>query len=58
MDEMLVESAGDIIVPLGKALGPAQFAQHFPSVLALLGRRLVSSGQHVDYKTIAEAWQC
>lgn len=40
MDEMLVESAGDIIVPLGKALGPAQFAQHFPSVLALLGRRL------------------
>ena len=40
MDEMLVEYAGDIIVPLGKALGPQQFAQHMPRLLALLTKRL------------------
>uniref|UniRef100_A0A6A7G1S5 Importin-4-like n=1 Tax=Hirondellea gigas TaxID=1518452 RepID=A0A6A7G1S5_9CRUS len=40
MDEMLVEYAGDVVVPLGKALGPQAFSQYFPRILELLGRRL------------------
>ncbi|KAF2353472.1 Importin-beta N-terminal domain [Trinorchestia longiramus] len=40
MDEMLVEYAGDVLDPLGKVLGPAVFAQHFPAILHLFAKRL------------------
>lgn len=34
-DEVLVESAGEIVPYLGKALGPAQFSQHYAQLLPL-----------------------
>ena len=41
-DEMLIEYAGEIVPNLGKALGHAEFAQHFPQLLPLFANKSVS----------------
>ena len=41
-DEMLIEYAGEIVPNLGKALGPVEFAQHFPQLLPLFANKSVS----------------
>lgn len=40
-DEMLIEYAGEVVPNLGKALGPQEFAHHFPHLLPLFANKTV-----------------
>lgn len=42
-DELLLESAGDVIPKFGAAITPDEFVLYFPNILQLLTYRTVSS---------------